>query len=89
MAIGAIQGGAANPMATLAAAAKVTSFDPRDTNQDGVVSPAEELAWLLTHTNKPVPNTPTPGDPTLAQYGASGTITALAGMVGSTLNLQA
>ena len=47
MAIGAIQGSSA----TQSVVSKVSyvAFDPKDTNQDGIVSASEELAYALRH----------------------------------------
>ncbi len=52
MQIGSIQAGtqtAALPTAKTAKASLPVAYDPADTNQDGVVSPAEALAYALRH----------------------------------------
>lgn len=48
MAIGGIQG---SPMGAAALPTRVSSayYDPKDTNQDGFVSPAEARAYALKH----------------------------------------
>lgn len=66
MAVGAIQGGSA----ALATVPKVsnTYFDPKDTNQDGIVSASEELAYALQHPEQGAETTP------LTQYTQSGVL---------------
>jgi hypothetical protein len=61
MQIGSIQSSAQTPWAQVTAPAKTsafTTYDPADTNEDGVVSPAELLAYRLSHpTVTPSPYT--------------------------------
>ncbi len=56
MPIGAIQGSSA----TQSVVSKVSNvaFDPKDTNQDGIVSASEELAYALQHPELGVEATP-------------------------------
>ncbi len=79
MAIGAIQGGTA----ALATVPKVPNayFDPKDTNQDGVVSASEELAYALQHPEQAVEATP------MAQYTQNGAVNAGGPAPGGALNL--
>ncbi|HJV48263.1 MAG TPA: hypothetical protein VJ549_03210 [Geothrix sp.] len=52
MQIGSIQSGTTSAALSAAKTTKVAlpaSYDPADTNQDGVVSPAEALAYALKH----------------------------------------
>ncbi len=60
------------------------SFDPADTNQDGIVSAAEALAYSLTHPEaaKTSANT-TP----VNAYSQSGAVNAVGNTAGSALNL--
>ena len=56
MQIGAIQGSSAaqllqTPTTTTTKASALAYYDPADTNQDGVVSAAERLAYDLNHPN--------------------------------------
>lgn len=53
MAVGSIQGVAAPvsavPSPTQTKSKVTTAYDPADTNQDGVVSPEEAVAYALAH----------------------------------------
>lgn len=49
MAITAIQSSSASPAVGSRKARAAASYDPRDTNRDGLVSPAEALAYDLGH----------------------------------------
>lgn len=79
MAIGPIQGGAA----ALATVPKVPSayFDPKDTNQDGIVSASEELAYALQHPEQSVEAT------AMTQYTQSGAVSAVGPTSGGAMNL--
>ncbi len=79
MAVGAIQGGPA----ALATVPKVsnTYFDPKDTNQDGIVSASEELAYALQHPEQSADATP------LIQYTQSGALNTAGQTPSSALNL--
>ncbi len=79
MAVGAIQGGSA----ALAAVPKVSNiyFDPKDTNQDGIVSASEELAYALQHPEQSAETAP------LTQYTQSGALNAAGQSSGGALNL--
>ena len=79
MAVGAIQGGSA-AFATVPKASN-TYFDPKDTNQDGIVSASEELAYALQHPEQGAETTP------LTQYTQSGALNAAGQTPSSALNL--
>jgi len=81
MQVGAIQGGST----ALGAVSKVsnTYFDPKDTNQDGIVSTSEELAYALQHPEQSAEATP------LTQYTQSGALNAGGQANGGSLNLLA
>lgn len=82
MQVGTIQSA---PAALALPVARVSStyFDPKDTNQDGVVSPSEELAYAQQHPEQSVQAE------SLAQYTARGSLSALGQTPGSSLNLSA
>jgi len=81
MQVGAIQGGST----ALAAVSKVsnTYFDPKDTNQDGIVSASEELAYALQHPEQSTEES------SLTQYTQSGALNAGGQTNGGSLNLLA
>lgn len=81
MQVGAIQGG----LTTQPVASKVSnvSFDPKDTNQDGIVSASEEFAYALQHPEQSAEGT------SLTQYTQSGTLNALGQASNGALNLIA
>lgn len=49
MAIGGIQGVTAGWSAASTSTLRAAYFDPKDANQDGIVTPAEELAYSQKH----------------------------------------
>lgn len=69
MQIGGIQGGSATAVTQ---SKSVTYYDPKDTNQDGVVSFAEELAYSLQQVD--TPSSSAASNPSLSQYGQSGAL---------------
>jgi len=88
MAIGAIQNG---PPASVTAVSQATRayYDPMDTNQDGVVSASEELAYSLDHPEWGIRTSARTGTPSLDQYAQSG-VPSLPGQASSpSLNLLA
>ena len=69
MQVGGIQSGSA-ALATAVSKVSTGYFDPKDTNQDGVVSAAEELAYSLEHPELAAQAS------SLSQYTQSGTLSA-------------
>ena len=49
MQVSGIQGGSPESAAVVSNTKSTATYDPKDTNQDGVVSFAEELAYSLKH----------------------------------------
>jgi hypothetical protein len=47
--ISGVQGLSASPAAPASGLRNLAIYDPRDTNQDGIVSPAEDFAYSLKH----------------------------------------
>lgn len=76
MQIGSITGGATGWVSATAKAASV-SYDPRDLNQDGVVSAQEAYLYELRHPSTAASSTPTPEAQT-GLYDARGSVTAVA-----------
>lgn len=81
MQVGAIQGSLATP--SVVSKVSNVAFDPKDTNQDGIVSASEELAYALRHPEQGVEATP------LTRYTQSGALDAQGQPSSGALNLLA
>lgn len=67
----AAKAGPASQASQTAQASQAAYFDPADTNQDGVVSPAEALAYALAHPELALQKAGQAGS-TSAAYGENG-----------------
>ena len=76
MQIGAIQSRSAGLGAAVSKASNAVYFDPMDTNRDGVVSPAEEFAYTLTHPKWEPKSSSTASSSPLNHYTQSGGLKA-------------
>jgi hypothetical protein len=85
MEVGGIQGGSTGLASALSMFSNI-SYDPRDTNQDGIVSPAEDYTYYLMHPELETKDSlATPLD----QYTQNGALNALGSTSGSMLNFSA
>ena len=82
MQVGGVQNGSTG-LASAVSKVSITYFDPRDTNQDGIVSAAEELAYSLQHPEMTAQIAP------INQYTQIGTLSAVGQTSNSSLNLYA
>jgi hypothetical protein len=55
MQVGSIQNSSASLASSTTKVSGFAYYDPRDTNKDGIVSPAELSAYALTHPEPKVP----------------------------------
>lgn len=83
MQIGGVQGASNNVAALASKAASSSYFDPKDTNQDGVVSALEELAYSQANPDR------SSMGPTASLYTLGGTDRPTGNATGTTLNLYA
>jgi hypothetical protein len=76
MQVSGLQSGSTGSTATTAASQtkSVAYYDPKDTNQDGVVSFAEELAYSLKHLD--TQTSTAASSSSMSQYGQSGALSA-------------
>lgn len=74
MQVSSVQGSSTGFASAVAQLSSAIRYDPKDTNQDGVVSAAEELAYALKH---PELGTQSASSGTfLSQYSPNGTVNA-------------
>ena len=86
MQIGGVQNSSSILASQTASLLKAASYDPADTNQDGVVSPAEALAYSLKH---PQAAQASANATPVNAYSQSGSVNAVGGTSGSALDLLA
>ena len=86
MQISGIQSGStASALASTSAVSKASSvvFDPKDTNEDGIVSASEELAYALQHPTSVAQTS------SMSQYNQSGGLSVSGTTASGSLNLFA
>lgn len=77
MQVGSTQGGPVGMASAITKAPSAASYDPKDTNRDGVVSASEEMADLLKQpVVKIQESTAAANNLALGQYGQSGAMNA-------------
>jgi len=87
MQISSVQGSSTSFASAVAQLSSAIRYDPKDTNQDGVVSAAEELAYALRH---PEPETQSASSGALlSQYSPSGAVNASGGNLSSAFDTYA
>jgi len=86
MQIGGVQSSSSILASQTASLLKAASYDPADTNQDGIVSAAEALAYSLKH---PEAAQASANATPVNAYSQRGSVNAVGGTSGSTLNLLA
>ncbi len=72
MQVGGIQSGSTGLVASIAKASGFAYYDPRDTNQDGVVSATESLAYSLRHPDWGAQRTPASNQSQFERYAQNG-----------------
>jgi len=81
MQVGGIQLTSSGSTAALSGTGSAVSYDPRDTNKDGVVSFAEQLAYSQKHLAEQT--SVTGSGASLGQYGQSGALGTAAAQAGT------
>lgn len=87
MQVSSVQSGSTGSAAAVSKAKSAVYFDPKDTNQDGVVSFAEELAYSLKYLDNQASSTTSSSS--LSQYGQSGSLNASGLTTKSSVNTYA
>jgi len=88
LAISGILGSSSSVALAVPKASSVAYYDPADTNQDGVVSAAEEIAYTLAHPELATQTSPANAS-SLTQYNQNGAVSPLTASASGSLNLYA
>jgi hypothetical protein len=89
MQVGGIQGNSIGLASAVSKASSVAYYDPKDTNQDGVVSIAEELAYALKHPESVAQTAATANSSSLNQYRQNGSLNTFGNTTNSMFDLYA